>query len=220
MNSWLASYGVKKVKVKSFMSIVETAAGSSFPNIRSEAMNFYRECYKWLGEGLKPLIANLKKQQLDDLDKDFQELKDKPKTLRLTRSDKKKQKDAELDEIIKKEDEESKEDVALDLYESVDLLAKYNNEWQDALMELKKWNEKKDKLEELYNESNVPKIKPGDFSGLCKVVKKMIGDSNIVVSNTAIKVCGTLAKGLRKSFEPCCKELFPALIQKFKEKKT
>jgi len=64
LNSWLNSYGVKKVKVKSFLPIVETAAGSSFPAVRSEAMNFYRECYKWLGEGMKPFIANLKKQQL------------------------------------------------------------------------------------------------------------------------------------------------------------
>jgi hypothetical protein len=48
----------------------------------------------------------------------------------------------------------------------------------------------------------------------------MIGDSNVVVSQTAVKICGTLSKGLRKDFEPCCKELLPTLIQKFKEKKT
>ena len=68
-------------------------------------------------------------------------------------------------------------------------------------MELKVWKEKKEMLEDLYNESNVPKIKPGDFIGLTKVIKKMIGDSNIVVCGTAVKVCGTLAKGLRNNFE-------------------
>jgi hypothetical protein len=64
LNSWLGSFGVKKIKVKSFLPIIETAAGSSVPAIRGEAMNFYKECYKWLGDGLKPLLANLKKQQL------------------------------------------------------------------------------------------------------------------------------------------------------------
>jgi len=33
-------------------------------------------------------------------------------------------------------------------------------------------------------------------------------------------VCGNLAKGLRQEFEPCCRELVPTLIGKFKEKKT
>lgn len=122
--------------------------------------------------------------------------------MRLTRSEKQKQKDAELDDIIKKEQEEEKqEDAAIDLYEPADLLAKFNQEWLDKLSELKNWKEKKDLLDELYNESNVPKIKPGDFTGMAKVLKKLMGDSNIVVSHTAVKCCGTLAKGLRKDFE-------------------
>jgi cytoskeleton-associated protein 5 len=75
-------------------------------------------------------------------------------------------------------------------------------------------------LDELFNDSNVPKIKSGDFTGLAKTLKKMMGDANIVVSQTAVKVCGNLAKGLRKDFEPCCRELVPTLIGKYKEKKT
>jgi hypothetical protein len=75
-------------------------------------------------------------------------------------------------------------------------------------------------LDELLNESNVPKIKPADFTGVAKVLKKMMGDSNAVVCNTAVKICANLAKGLRKDFEVCCKELSPALIGKYKEKKT
>lgn len=49
-------------------------------------------------------------------------------------------------------------------------------------MELKGWKEKKEMLEELYNDSNVPKIKNGEFSGIAKAIKKLIGDSNVVVS--------------------------------------
>lgn len=75
-------------------------------------------------------------------------------------------------------------------------------------------------LDELHNDSNVPKIKGGDYTGLAKTLKKVMGDANIVVSQTAIKVCANLAKGLRQEFEPCCKDLLPTLIGKFKEKKT
>lgn len=48
-------------------------------------------------------------------------------------------------------------------------------------MENKNWKEKKEMLEELLNDSNVPKIKPGDFNGITKVIKKMLLDSNAVV---------------------------------------
>jgi hypothetical protein len=60
--SWVGNFGVKKVKIKSFLPIAENLANSPTPAIRTEVMNFYKECYKWLGEALKPLIANLKKQ--------------------------------------------------------------------------------------------------------------------------------------------------------------
>lgn len=56
LNSWLSNYGAKKVKVKNFTSVVENFAGSSNPAIRSEAMNFYKECFKAFGDAVKPLI--------------------------------------------------------------------------------------------------------------------------------------------------------------------
>ena len=58
---WIGNYGVKKVKVKPFLSVAETLSSSSNPQMRGEVMNFYKESYKWLGEALKPLITNLKK---------------------------------------------------------------------------------------------------------------------------------------------------------------
>lgn len=48
-----------------------------------------------------------------------------------------------LDGIIKKEEEETKID-AYDLADEVDILKKYNDEWQTQISEMKKWNEKKD----------------------------------------------------------------------------
>ncbi len=119
-----------------------------------------------------------------------------------------------MDEIIKKEEEEKKGDSdAFDLYDPVDLITKFGApEWLDKLSELKDWKQKKEMLEELLKESDVPKIKPADFMNIAKVLKKFIGDSNAAVSNAAVKVCANLGKGLRKDFENCTKELLPALI--------
>ncbi len=102
----------------------------------------------------------------------------------------------------------------------MDILAKYGAEWQDKMAELKAWNEKKKELDMLYEDCSQPKIKPGDFSGVVSVIKKLIVDSMVAVSHSAIKVCGVLAKGLKKDFETGAKELTSTLLLRFKEKKT
>lgn len=104
--------------------------------------------------------------------------------------------------------------------DAVDLASKYcTAEFEEKIAAATTWTQKRDLLEALMNDSNVPKIKSGDFSGLARIIKKLIMDTNAVVSGLSVKVCANLAKGLRKDFEPCCKELLPALIPKFKEKK-
>lgn len=88
-----------------------------------------------------------------------------------------------MDEIIKKEEEEKQGQMdAFDLCEPVDILATYGPDWIDKIVESKNWKEKKDMLDALYNDANSPRIKSGDFSGLVKAIKKLLGDSNIVVS--------------------------------------
>jgi hypothetical protein len=50
--------------------------------------------------------------------------------MRYTRTEKEKMKDAALDDILKKEEEESKGADTYDLYDAVDLLTKYgSSEW-------------------------------------------------------------------------------------------
>ena len=55
-------------------------------------MNFYKECFRWLGDGLKPLLEKLKKQQVEELEKAFEEIKQndggqRPKPLRQTKTE-------------------------------------------------------------------------------------------------------------------------------------
>ena len=74
------------------------------------------------------------------------------------------------------------------------------------------WKEKKEALDQLLADSNVPKLKPGDHTNLLKIVKKLIGDTNPAVSQTAVKCVGSISNGLKKNFEPYIKELLPVLI--------
>jgi len=61
--SWLAAYGIKKIPLKYFLPIMETFAGPTVPATKAEALNFYRECYRWLGDGanIQNITKNLKK---------------------------------------------------------------------------------------------------------------------------------------------------------------
>ena len=120
------------------------------------------------------------------------------------------------------QEEEAKNQMeaqALELAEEVDLLKKYGPEFEEKIPEMKKWNEKKEMLDGLFNDANVPKIMPGNYINLLTIIKKMVGDTNPAVSQAAVKAIGAIAKGLRKNFESYVKDLMPVLIQKFKEKR-
>jgi len=60
LNSWLAGFGSSKVKLKPFLQQVEALAASTNPQVRTEAINFYKEAFKWMKDGIRPLISNLK----------------------------------------------------------------------------------------------------------------------------------------------------------------
>lgn len=76
---FLNNYGAKKLDyLKPYYPEVEKLAASTQASARTEAMNFYKEAFKWLGEALRPFLLKLKKAQLDELEKFFAEW---PKTV-------------------------------------------------------------------------------------------------------------------------------------------
>lgn len=62
LNFWLAAYGPKKVPLKIFKKPMEDFAASTVPSVKTEALNFFKECYRWLGDGpsIDSYIMNLK----------------------------------------------------------------------------------------------------------------------------------------------------------------
>ena len=63
-----------------------------------------------------------------------------------------------------------------------DILNTFNADWLGALGEIKKWDEKRDKMIEVQEAANTPKLAPGDYSALFDALKKMAADNHAAVS--------------------------------------
>ena len=120
-------------------------------------------------------------------------------------------------------EEEKKEDEAvvdaLEFAPEVDILPTFTVEWQEATAGIKKWNEKKDKLEEIVAACKNKKVKPGHFDNLSNFLKKEIAATNINTSLAAIDAGTAIGEGMRQPFGPQIKILLPAVLKKFKEKR-
>ncbi|KAH6829059.1 ARM repeat superfamily protein [Perilla frutescens var. hirtella] len=82
-----------------------------------------------------------------------------------------------------------------------------------------KWSERKEAVAELTKLASTKRIAPGDFSEVCRTLKKLITDVNIAVAVEAIQALGNLARGLRTHCSASCRFLLPVLLEKLKEKK-
>ncbi|XVE91320.1 hypothetical protein DITRI_Ditri20bG0144200 [Diplodiscus trichospermus] len=82
-----------------------------------------------------------------------------------------------------------------------------------------KWSERKEAVAELTKLASTKKIAPGDFTEVCRTLKKLVTDVNIAVAVEAIQAIGNLARGLRTHFSGSSRFLLPILLEKLKEKK-
>lgn len=110
---------------------------------------------------------------------------------------------------------------AYDMVDAVDIFSKkFDEKWSDAVLALPKWSDKKEKLDELVVGASVPKLAPNNYYHIPAMLKRVLNDNNATVACTGIKICGLLAKGIRKPFSSSAKMLFPMLLEKLKDKKT
>ena len=98
-------------------------------------------------------------------------------------------------------------------------MGQFGPDWATATLALKKWNEKSEAMQAVITAADVPKLAPGDYTGLFEVVKKLAGDSHVTVCQHAIRAIGCLAKGLRAGFHDMALQAVPACFAKFKEKR-
>ena len=190
--------GNKLFPVKEVIEQIVTHAGSSNSAVRNESMEFLKEANNHIG--ILSYIAPLKPTQQEDLKSHFAksisgERKSTEETKKLNVENKTK---------VKKEGD----------------LSKFNDKWCDNVMNLKKWSEKRDRLEELAEATDAEQIKIGNISDVTKMLKLLLNDSNISVVNLAIRIIGQLARGLRSYFSIYSKQLFLIILNKCKDKKT
>ena len=214
INSIISSFGIKKLSFKPFVVAMEKCAGASNQQVRAEALSFYKESYKWARDLIKPHVEKLKKPQQDELNKAFEEITEVPVPTRWLKHE---------EALAKTRPSEVKNIKGLDIYEMADakdIFTKYNEKWVNSVLNMEKWVEKKQALEELNKEANYPKLVEKNAIELVTLAKRLINDSNLQVMLQAMKLVGLLAKGQRRYFEQYARQFFPLIIQKFKDKKT
>lgn len=212
----LSDYGAKKLRFfKDFFPEFEKLANNSSSILRNAALDFYKEAYKWLGSGILALMSGVKKSLQQEVEK-FIESWPKDTVMR-----------AKVSAI----DEEACENQAnsaktceneMDMYdilEGVDVFSRFNENWCEKVLAQAKWSEKKSMLEEMIAACNVPKVQSASFFAITSLLKKILNDNNVNVMCCGLKLCGLLAKTLRKSFQSSAKLLFPLVLSRFKEKK-
>ncbi|OMJ83062.1 hypothetical protein SteCoe_16098 [Stentor coeruleus] len=208
--SLIQAFGVRHVPYKTFLPIIEKHACSTNASLRSEALSFFKELYKWIRELVLSSIQQLKKPQQEELQKAFEETKDFPTVTRFFK--------------CKGPEKPSKnQGHGIDIYEMAeakDIFSKFPQEWVEKVLALEKWSDKKQALEQVNIEANYPKLADKNPGALIDLAKKLINDNNVNVMVQAVKLVGLLSKGLRKSFEIYSKEFFPIFLDKLKEKKT
>lgn len=214
VNALISSFGVKVLSYKPFLPHMEKLAGNSNPIVRGEAINFYKECYKWIRELILPSVGKLKKPQQDELQKAFEDIGEEyPTPTRYLKHESAK---------IKQEIDRPKQ-KPIDIYDMADekdIFAKYNDKWVDSVLEMDKWTEKKAALEMLNADANYPKLAEKNPLALVGLAKRLINDANVNVMIQVIKMIGLLAKGQRRYFEIHAKQFFPIFLGKLKDKKT
>lgn len=220
LSELLINFGPQNLNfLKPFLNEIERIASGSTTTTKNEAMNLYKEFYKWVGDAvLKTLTSKLKKSQQDELDKfisenPFQPLQ--PKRVKESASSKN----------TKGANKNVSAPLPIDPYDilsAVELFPRFGDSFCEKVLGAGKWTEKKEFLEEMLKVINVPKLSAKDsseLSTLFSTLKKLLNDNNTVVVQLTVQLIGVLAKGLRKAFSSC-KYLFPVLLEKFKDKRT
>ena len=75
-------------------------------------------------------------------------------------------------------------------------------------------------IQDMIEACNVPKIAAGEFRHVVDMAKRLLNDTNQSVVISTLKLFGSLAKGLRRSFYYSAKAVLPQILLKLREKKT
>ncbi|KAJ3669121.1 hypothetical protein LUZ60_011071 [Juncus effusus] len=224
----LSEFGAKVVLPKRILKMLPELFHHSDQNVRASSKGLTLELCRWIGkEAVKSILfEKMQNTMKKELETELANVSGTAKPTRKIRSEQ--DKDLEQELVLEASEagplHESVDNGPLeideyDLVDPVDILTPLEKSGFWNGVKATKWSERRDAVAELTKLASTKRISPGDFTEICRTIKKLVGDVNIAVSVEAIQVIGNLAKGLRNHFSSNSKYLLPVLLEKLKEKK-
>jgi cytoskeleton-associated protein 5 len=216
------------INIKTLLKKVPVLSEDRDKTVREETKKLMVEFLRWLGPAFKPMLNSVKELIVKEVEAEVEKCTEKPKQTRYLRSQQVRAErsaaeggdgDEELDGEVP-EDEAVPDIDPFELLDPVDILSKLPKDFYEKC-EAKKWQERKEAMEALETLVANPKLEPGDYGDLVRILKRIIGkDTNVVVVAIAGKCVTGLANGLKKKFSPYASSCISTILEKFKEKKA
>ncbi|XP_022977426.1 protein MOR1-like [Cucurbita maxima] len=224
----LSDFGAKVVPPKRILKMLPELFDHQDQNVRASSKGLTLELCRWIGKD--PVKSILFEKMRDTMKKELEaELVNVTGSVRPSRKirseqDKEPEKEDASEAVGTGPSEESVTDVPqeideYDLVDPVDILTPLEKSGFWDGVKATKWSERKEAVAELTKLASTKKIAPGDFSEVCRTLKKLITDVNIAVAVESIQAIGNLCRGLRANFSGSSRFLLPVLLEKLKEKK-
>ncbi|KAI4351479.1 hypothetical protein L6164_005845 [Bauhinia variegata] len=224
----LSEFGAKIVPPKRILKMLPELFDHQDQNVRASSKGLTLELCRWIGKD--PVKSILFEKMRDTMKKELEaelvNVTGTAKPSRKIRSEQDKEPEQEAVSEVggpgPSQDSETSAPQEIDEYElvdPVDILTPLEKSGFWEGVKATKWSERKEAVAELTKLASTKKILSGDFSEVCRTLKKLITDVNIAVAVEAIQALGNLARGLRTHFSASSRFLLPVLLEKLKEKK-
>ena len=197
----LTNFGPAGLPIKQWLSLVERATSSPNLTVRSDSLRFLKEVYRWLHESLFPFLPRVKKELIEEIKQT--DLGSVPVTpIKVT-------KQVHTRNLLD----------AFEMSDAKDIFVRFNEAWCEQVVGMEKWTDRKEALETLNTEADVPRLADKPADALVALSKRLLNDSNVQVVTLVIRLLGLLAKGQKNAFEQPAKHFLPLLVLKFRDKK-
>lgn len=224
----LSEFGGKVVPPKRILKMLPELFDHQDQNVRASSKGLTLELCRWIGKD--PVKSILFEKMRDTMKKELEaelvNVTGTAKPTRKIRSEQDKEPEQEtISEVvgpgptIESSVDAPQEIDEYELVDPVDILTPLEKSGFWDGVKATKWSERKEAVAELTKLASTKRIAPGDFTEVCRTLKKLITDVNIAVAVEAIQAIGNLARGLRLHFSGSSRFLLPILLEKLKEKK-
>ncbi|XWS20791.1 hypothetical protein CRYUN_Cryun31cG0132900 [Craigia yunnanensis] len=224
----LSEFGARVVPPKRILKMLPELFDHQDQNVRASSKGLTLELCRWIGKD--PVKSILFEKMRETMKKELQaELVNvmgtaKPSRKIRSEQDREPEHEAVFEAAGPGLVEESVADAPqeIDEYElvdPVDILTPLEKSGFWDGVKATKWSERKEAVAELTKLASTKRIAPGDFTEVCRTLKKLVTDVNMAVAVEAIQAIGNLARGLRTHFSGSSRFLLPVLLEKLKEKK-